>query len=106
MMYHAYCIFLNYGHAPTSLYDSRYDCTRFSYNQRRYDGTVDFGVGWDQYAAGFGAVTGEYWLGLDHIHRLASTYVHLNVCATKWYMSGGRTHSYTSEFKLGNVTSA
>jgi len=38
--------------------------------QRRTAGDVDFYRNWDQYVSGFGEVTGDHWLGLEHIHTL------------------------------------
>ena len=40
--------------------------------QRRKDGTVNFYRNWLAYKTGFGHLSGNFWLGLEKIHRLTN----------------------------------
>lgn len=42
--------------------------------QRRSKGDVDFKKSWNEYREGFGDFTGDFWLGLDAIHKLTSEF--------------------------------
>ena len=41
--------------------------------QKRLDGSVLFDRGWSDYQNGFGNLYGEFWLGLEKIHRLTKS---------------------------------
>ena len=40
--------------------------------QRRVDASIDFYRGWQEYKSGFGYLNGNFWLGLEKLHKLAS----------------------------------
>ena len=81
--------------------DMRTDGGGWAVFQRRQDGSVDFYLGWNDYKAGFGQLTGEFWLGNDKIHRLtASKPSSLRVELEDW--SGGKAYAKYSKFKIGD----
>ena len=69
--------------------------------QRRQDGSVDFYRGWNDYKAGFGQLTAEFWLGNDKIHRLTgSRPSFLRVELEDW--NGGKAYAKYGKFNIGN----
>ena len=69
--------------------------------QRRQDGSVDFYRGWNDYKAGFGQLTAEFWLGNDKIHRLtASKPSSLRVELEDW--NGVKVYAKYGKFNIGN----
>jgi hypothetical protein len=51
----------------------RTDCGGWTLFQRRQNASVNFYRGWQAYKNGFGDLNGNFWLGLDKIHRLAKS---------------------------------
>ena len=69
--------------------------------QRRQDGSIDFYRGWNDYKAGFGQLTGEFWSGNDKIHRLtASRPSTLRVEVEDW--NGVKAYAKCGKFKIGD----
>ena len=81
--------------------DMRTDGGGWTVFQRRQDGSVDFYLGWNDYKAGFGQLTAEFWLGNDKIHRLtASRPSSLRVELEDW--SGGKAYAKYGKFNIGD----
>ncbi|XP_019638401.1 PREDICTED: uncharacterized protein LOC109480612 [Branchiostoma belcheri] len=72
--------------------------------QRRQDGSVQFNKPWAEYVQGFGDVSGELWLGLEHLHTLTTpTQNELYVYLEDW--EGNSRHARYSTFSVGASTS-
>ena len=71
--------------------------------QRRMDGSVDFYRYWTDYQQGFGNLSGEFWLGLDKIHRLTSTATQLRVDLQDF--EGNSAYAKYTSFSVGDSSS-
>ena len=106
---------LKSGHTQSGLYsvnpdgtghftvycDMRTDGGGWTVFQRRQDGSVDFYRGWNDYKAGFGQLTAEFWLGNDKIHRLtASRPSSLRVELEDW--NGVKAYAKYGKFNIGD----
>ena len=72
--------------------------------QRRQDGSVNFNLYWSDYQVGFGNLSGEFWLGLEKIHRLTTTATLLRVDMQDFQLNP-RYAKYTS-FRVGDSLSS
>ena len=71
--------------------------------QKRHNGSVDFYRGWADYKKGFGNLEGEFWLGLDKIHRLTQALRNkLRVDLEDW--SGNTAYAEYTHFGVSNET--
>merc|ERR1719239_976059 len=69
--------------------------------QRRTSETVDFYQGWDNYTEGFGDLQGNFWLGLETIHRLCNK----RPCQLRFDLTDNNTH-YFAQYADFRVASA
>ena len=71
--------------------------------QRRMDGSVNFYRYWTDYQQGFGSLSGEFWLGLDKIHRLTATPSELRVDMRDF--EGNSAYAKYTSFSVGDSSS-
>ena len=71
--------------------------------QHRMDGSVDFYRNWTDYQQGFGNLSGEFWLGLDKIHRLTATPTELRVDLEDF--EGNSAYAQYTSFSVGDSAS-
>ena len=93
---------------PVSVYcDMETDGGGWTVFQRRKDGSVDFYRGWDDYANGFGdlSLLGEFWLGLEKIHKIMAVYEghELRIDLKDW--KNKSAFATYSEFSVGDARS-
>ena len=73
--------------------------------QRRVDGSEDFYRNSTDYKTGFGNLSGEFWLGLDKIHRLSAN--GQNVLRVDLESFENETaHAVYGSFSIGNESEA
>ena len=88
------------GCGPFTAYcDMRGNWTVF---QRRFNGAVEFYRNWTEYVNGFGVARGEYWMGLENIHCMTSSYpgTKLRVELEDW--EGNSYYAEYSQFIVGD----
>ena len=69
--------------------------------QRRIDGSEDFYRNWTDYKNGFGNLNGEFWLGLDKIHRLTQSGQNVLRVDLESF-ENERRHAIFKKFLVGN----
>ncbi|EDW02099.1 GH21805 [Drosophila grimshawi] len=69
--------------------------------QRRYDGSVDFYRNWDGYRKGFGKLNGEFFLGLEKLHRLTTFQPHELYVSLRLF-NGTKRFALYDDFVIGS----
>ncbi|XP_058120137.1 ficolin-1-like [Anopheles ziemanni] len=69
--------------------------------QRRFNGSVDFYRDWAEYRNGFGALDGEFWLGLEYVHQITKNQPHELLVEMKDF-HGNYGYAKYAEFQVGN----
>ncbi|XP_049549372.1 angiopoietin-1-like [Anopheles darlingi] len=69
--------------------------------QYRFDGSLDFYRGWDEFRDGFGDLNKEFWLGLDKVHQITSGRKHELMVELKDF-DGTYAYARYDAFEIGS----
>nr|XP_017003132.2 fibrinogen-like protein 1 [Drosophila takahashii] len=70
--------------------------------QRRLDGSVNFYRNWDAYSKGFGKLNGEFFIGLEKLHRLTSSQPHELYISIRRF-GGEMSYAHYDDFLIGSA---
>ncbi|XP_065366832.1 ficolin-1-like [Calliphora vicina] len=70
--------------------------------QRRQDGSVDFYRNWNEYKVGFGNKDGEFFIGLETLHRLTDSGVTYELLVEMETFGGSKHNASYSHFVVGS----
>uniref|UniRef100_A0A182PQP5 Fibrinogen C-terminal domain-containing protein n=1 Tax=Anopheles epiroticus TaxID=199890 RepID=A0A182PQP5_9DIPT len=70
--------------------------------QQRYDGSISFNRTWAAYREGFGEWGGEYWLGLEKLHRILSSGPRFELLIELEGPRGVTAFQHYNEFLIGD----